>query len=79
LAEVKNDLISNITHEFKTPIATIGVALESIKDFNGIEDKEKTKKYLNMSSDQLSKLNTMRKCITKLRKNKPCCIYQYMY
>ncbi len=59
LAEVKNDLISNITHEFKTPIATIGVALESIKDFNGIEDKEKTKNYLNMSSDQLSKLNTM--------------------
>ena len=59
LAEVKNDLISNITHEFKTPIATIGVALESIKDFKVIDDKEKTKQYLNMSSDQLSKLNMM--------------------
>ena len=59
LAEVKNDLISNITHEFKTPIATIGVALESISNFNGIDDKEKTKKYINMSSDQLSKLNVM--------------------
>ncbi|MDU8885848.1 HAMP domain-containing sensor histidine kinase [Yeosuana sp. MJ-SS3] len=59
LAEVKNDLISNITHEFKTPIATIGVALESIKDFNVIDDKEKTKKYLKMSGDQLSKLNVM--------------------
>ena len=59
LAEVKNDLISNITHEFKTPIATIGVALESIKDFNVINDKEKTQSYLNMSSNQLSKLNLM--------------------
>lgn len=59
LAEVKNDLISNITHEFKTPIATIGVALESIKNFNVIDDKEKTKDYLNMSSNQLSKLNMM--------------------
>jgi len=59
LAEVKNDLISNITHEFKTPIATIGVALESISNFNGIDDKEKTKKYINMSSDQLNKLNIM--------------------
>ena len=59
IAEVKNDLISNITHEFKTPIATIGVALESIKDFNGLDDKEKTKNYLNMSSEQLIKLNTM--------------------
>jgi len=59
LAELKNDLISNITHEFKTPIATIGVALESIKDFDMINDKEKTKSYLNMSSMQLSKLNIM--------------------
>ncbi|WP_241148064.1 sensor histidine kinase [Lacinutrix jangbogonensis] len=59
IAEVKNDLINNITHEFKTPIATIGVALESIKDFNIIDDKEKTKKYLNLSSSQLGKLNTM--------------------
>ena len=59
MAEVKNDLISNITHEFKTPIATIGVALESINSFNGIDDKAKTKKYINMSSTQLSKLNIM--------------------
>lgn len=59
LAEVKNDLISNITHEFKTPIATIGVALEGINNFNVIEDKEKTKKYVDMSSNQLSKLNVM--------------------
>ncbi|SHH00350.1 sensor histidine kinase [Winogradskyella jejuensis] len=59
LAEVKNDLISNITHEFKTPIATIGVALEGISNFNVIEDKEKTKKYIDMSSSQLSKLNVM--------------------
>jgi len=59
LAEVKNDLISNITHEFKTPIATIGVAIESIKDFNVIEDKDKTKTYLELSSGQLSKLNVM--------------------
>lgn len=40
LAEVKNDLISNITHEFKTPIATIGVALESINNFEAIDRKD---------------------------------------
>ena len=38
IAEVKNDFISNITHEFKTPIATIGVAIESIKSFNVLDD-----------------------------------------
>ena len=59
LAEIKNDLISNITHEFKTPIATIGVALESIKDFDVLKDEAKTKQYLNLSNTQLSKLNLM--------------------
>ncbi|GGW67709.1 two-component system phosphate regulon sensor histidine kinase PhoR [Winogradskyella epiphytica] len=59
LAEVKNDLISNITHEFKTPIATISAALESISNFNAIDDKAKTKNYIAMSSQQLGKLNTM--------------------
>ena len=59
LAEVKNDLISNITHEFKTPISTIGVAIESIKSFDVINDKEKTKNYLDISTGQLSKLNFM--------------------
>jgi len=59
LAEMKNDLISNITHEFKTPIATISVVLEGLRNFNVTEDKEKTKNYLNISSDQLTKLNVM--------------------
>jgi two-component system phosphate regulon sensor histidine kinase PhoR len=59
LASIKNDLISNITHEFKTPIATVSTALEAISDFNVIDDKEKTQRYLAMSSIQLKKLHQM--------------------
>ncbi|MFD2568648.1 sensor histidine kinase [Pseudotenacibaculum haliotis] len=59
LAEIKNDLISNITHEFKTPIATVSTAIEAIESFNVIDDKEKTQKYLSMSSLQLKKLHQM--------------------
>ena len=59
LATIKNDLISNITHEFKTPIATISTAIEAIENFNVLDDKIKTKKYLSMSSIQLKKLHQM--------------------
>lgn len=59
LAEIKNDLISNITHEFKTPITTVSTAIEAIDNFNMIDDKEKTKKYLSISSIQLKKLHQM--------------------
>jgi len=59
IAEIKNDLISNITHEFKTPIATIHTALEGIQSFNKTGDPEKTSKYLQLSSQQVGKLNTM--------------------
>lgn len=59
LAAIKNDLISNITHEFKTPIATVSAAIEAIENFNVLDDTEKTKKYLSMSSIQLKKLHQM--------------------
>ena len=59
LAEVKNDLISNITHEFKTPIATISTALEAMKSFDVLEDKEKSEKYISIANLQVNRLNEM--------------------
>lgn len=59
LAEMKNDFVNNITHEFKTPIATIKVALEGIFIFNEQNDQEKTAKYLETSNEQLGKLDDM--------------------
>lgn len=59
LAEVKNDLINNITHEFKTPIATISTALEAMKNFNALDDKVRAEKYISMASSQVVNLNVM--------------------
>lgn len=59
LAEVKNDLINNITHEFKTPIATISTALEAMKNFNALDDKVKAEKYISIANSQVANLNVM--------------------
>ena len=59
IAEIKEDLIGNITHEFKTPIATTLSAIEGIEQFNPENNPEKTKKYLGISKGQMLKLNLM--------------------
>jgi two-component system phosphate regulon sensor histidine kinase PhoR len=66
LAEVKNEFISNITHELKTPIATVGVAIEALKSFNAIEDARKTKEYLDISSNELQRLSLLVDKVLKL-------------
>ncbi|WP_353169391.1 HAMP domain-containing sensor histidine kinase [Flavobacterium sp.] len=57
--EIKNDFINNITHEFKTPITTIGSALEGMSNFNPDNDLVKNKKYIDISFMQLQKLEKM--------------------
>lgn len=59
LSEVKNDLINNITHEFKTPITTLGIALEGVKNFNAQGELDKSHRYLDISGQQLQKLRLM--------------------
>ena len=58
LLENKNNLISNITHEFQTPISTIAVALEAIQDFNVKSDPEKTNRYIETSRNELRRLSS---------------------
>lgn len=59
LSEIKNDFISNITHEFKTPIATVSSAIEAVKNFNNENLSDRSRKYLDMSELQLQKLNLL--------------------
>lgn len=59
LIEIKNDFISNVTHELKTPISTVSVALEALSDFDVLEDKAKTREYLRLSQKELSRLRIL--------------------
>lgn len=72
ISEIKSDFINNMTHEFKTPIATINLAVEAIKNPKIIEDKEKVLRYLQMIRDENKRMhaqveNVLR--ISKLEKN----------
>jgi len=66
LAELKNEFISNITHELKTPIATVGVAIEALKNFNAMQDPQKTREYLDISSSELQRLSLLVDKVLKL-------------
>lgn len=59
LAELKDDFINNMTHELKTPIATLTVAIEGMQKFNALDDPEKTQRYLHTSRNQLVRLNDL--------------------
>ena len=59
LTELKNDFISNITHELKTPIATVSVAIEAMKNFNALDNPERAKEYLDISGNELQRLSLL--------------------
>lgn len=63
LSVVKNDFINHITHEFKTPIATVYSAVQALDDFDLVKDPLKTKKYLKISKNELERLSEL---VTKI-------------
>ena len=72
ISQIKTDFINNMTHEFKTPIATISLALDAMKNPKMINDKEKTARYLKMIKDENKRMhaqveNVLR--ISKLERN----------
>ena len=66
LTSIKNEFISNITHELKTPIATVGVAIEALRNFNAINDPQRTKEYLDISRNELQRLSLLVDKVLKL-------------
>ena len=59
LGQIKNDLISNISHELKTPIATVTVAVEALRNFSAGQNPEKTREYLDIAGAELQRLGLL--------------------
>lgn len=72
ISEIKTDFINNMTHEFKTPIATINLAIDSIRNPKIIGDEKKVIRYAEMIREENKRMhaqveNVLR--ISKLEKN----------
>ena len=72
ISEIKTDFINNMTHEFKTPIATINLALDAVKNPKISNNAEKVAYYHKMIRDENKRMhaqveNVLR--ISKLEKN----------
>lgn len=65
LMDIKNDFISNVTHELKTPVATVSVALEALKNFNALDNPARTAEYLEIAQNELKRLTLMTDKILK--------------
>ncbi|MBI3509589.1 MAG: HAMP domain-containing histidine kinase [Bacteroidetes bacterium] len=59
LSEVKNDFISNMTHELKTPISTISLACEVLGDEDVTKTKERKDRYLSMIKEENKRLSVL--------------------
>lgn len=57
ISQMKSDFINNMTHEFKTPIATINLALDAIKNPKIFSDNDKVIRYLQMIKEENKRMN----------------------
>ncbi|MCZ4224206.1 sensor histidine kinase [Pedobacter rhodius] len=58
ISEMKTDFINNMTHEFKTPVATIMIASEALKDPEVTEDKARLKRLAGIIYDENVRLGS---------------------
>lgn len=57
LSATKSDFINNMTHEFKTPLATISLAVDAIKNEKVINDREKLNYFSGIIKSENKRMN----------------------
>ncbi len=57
LSEIKSDFINNMTHEFKTPIATIQLATDALKNEKVINNREQILYYSGIIKEENRRMN----------------------
>ena len=57
LSEIKSDFINNMTHEFKTPLATISLAVDALKNEKVINDWDKSEYFTGIIKEENKRMN----------------------
>lgn len=57
LSEIKNDFINNMTHEFKTPLATISLAVDALRNDKVINDRGKSEYFTGIIKEENRRMN----------------------
>jgi two-component system phosphate regulon sensor histidine kinase PhoR len=57
LSEIKNDFINNMTHEFKTPLATISLAVDAMRNEKVVQDREKSAYFSGIIKEENKRMN----------------------
>jgi two-component system, OmpR family, phosphate regulon sensor histidine kinase PhoR len=65
LSEIKNDFINNMTHEFKTPLATISLAVDALRNEKVVSDKEKMTYFSTIIKEENKRMNRQVETILK--------------
>lgn len=58
ISDIKTDFINNMTHEFKTPIATISIAADSITNSRVISEPDTIRNFTRIIKEENNRMNT---------------------
>ncbi len=67
-SEIKTDFINNMTHEFKTPIATINIASDALRNEKIFTDPEKVKYYADLIKQENKRMNAHVEMVLRMSK-----------
>jgi two-component system phosphate regulon sensor histidine kinase PhoR len=65
LSEIKNDFINNMTHEFKTPLATISLAVDAMRNEKVLQDRERLAYFNGIIKEENLRMNRQVETILK--------------
>lgn len=65
LGEIKNDFINNMTHEFKTPLATISLAVDAMRNEKVLQDRQKISYFSSIIKEENQRMNRQVETILK--------------